>query len=464
MSKVGTQSDAIQTPQRSQRIPNVRGHFVWGNMRELQRNPLAFFTSAMRQYGDIFRYRLAFLNFYFIGHPEYVRRVLQDNHQNYSKDVLDFKMLKWVTEEGLLASDGAFWLRQRRLAQPAFHRQRIAGFGTMITAATAEMLDRWQVYAANQQPLDVTREMTALTLRVVGQALFSTDTGSQADRVGQSFTLLSEDLVRRFRSMSLFPPVLPTRRDRRFRQARRELNTVVYEIINARRRHNADQGDLLAMLMQARDEETGATMDDDQLRAEVKTLLLAGHETTANLLSWTWYLLAQHPEVEQRLHAELVRVLGGRLPTVTDLPQLRYTRMVIDETLRLYPPAWIIPRKAARADQFGHYRIPAQSALLISPYVTHRHPEFWETPERFDPERFTPERAAARPRYAYFPFGGGPRLCIGNNFALMEAQLIVSTIAQRYRLRLVPEHPVEPEALITLRPRHGLPMRLQDVP
>src|SRR5258707_3735020 len=258
-----------------------------------------------------------------------------------------------------------------------------------------------------------------------------------------------------------FPPLgIPTPRNRRMQLAIRALDQMVYRMIAERRMLQTDTGDLLSMLLLAEDEETGQGMNDRQVRDEILTLLLAGHETTANTLTWTWYLLSEYPEVERRLHAELNEVLGGRVPTVEDLPDLKYTRMVLEEALRLYPPAPLLSRKAIAADELQGYPIAANSMIMISPYATHRHPAFWEEPERFDPERFTPERSAARPAYAYFPFGGGPRICIGNHFAMMEAQLILSTVAQRYQLRLIPGHPVEPQMVVTLRPRYGLPMTI----
>lgn len=261
-----------------------------------------------------------------------------------------------------------------------------------------------------------------------------------------------------------FPPLsVPTPRNRRINAAIHTLDAIVQGLIQERRQRAIERGDVLSLLLLARDEETGQGMSDQQVRDEVMTLLFAGHETTSNLLAWTWFLLATHPEVEQRLQAELDAVLGGRLPTVEDLAHLPYGHRVLEETLRLYPPAWSLARKALVDDKVGGYVLPASTIILMSPYVTHRHPAFWEEPERFDPDRFTPERVAVRPRYAYFPFGGGPRQCIGNTFALMEAHLILATVAQRYRLRLVPDHPVEPQALLTLRPRDGLPMLLEGV-
>jgi len=262
--------------------------------------------------------------------------------------------------------------------------------------------------------------------------------------------------------MFAMPERIPTPRNRRFLVARRKLDEAVYRLIAGRRRSGEDTGDLLSMLLAARDEETGEGMSDRQLRDEVVTILIAGYETTADALAWTWYLLGTHPEAGARLHAELAAVLAGRVPAVEDLPQLPYTRMVLQEAMRLYPPAWGLLRQAREDDEIRGYRIPARARIVISQYVVHRHPGFWEEPEQFDPERFAPGRAASRPPFAYFPFGGGQRMCIGNNFAMMEAQLILATVAQRYRLDLVPGHPVEPEPLITLRPRHGVLVTLHD--
>jgi cytochrome P450 len=346
--------------------------------------------------------------------------------------------------------------------QPAFHRKRLAAFGTLMTSATVMMLDQWQAIAEGNQRLDVAAEMLHLTLRIVGQALFTIDLSDETHSVGQAVTtvnrLLSDYIY------APFPPLsVPTPRTRRLRAARRTLDQVVHGIIAQHRQQDTDTGDLLSMLLFVRDEETGQGMNDQQVHDEVMTLLLAGHETVSIALTWTWYLLSQHPEVERRLHAELDEVLGGQMPTVDHLGKLSYTRMVLEEALRLYPPAWIFGRKALADDEIGGYFIPANSMIVLSPYVTHRHPTFWEDPEAFDPERFAPERSASRPHYAYFPFGGGPRLCIGSNFALMEMQFILATIAQRYRLHLVPGHLIEPEALLSLRPRYGLPMTLQRI-
>ncbi len=384
--------------------------------------------------------------------------MLQENHRNYSKDTYITRFLRPLLGQGLFTNDGQSWLHQRRLMQPAFYRKQLATLGELMTGATAAMLERWQDAATREQSLDVSTEMMRLTLRVVGQALFSIDLSDEADTVGQAFTALLTPF-----SDYVYHPVpplsFPTPRNRRIQQSIRTLDRVVQDIITERRQSD-DKGDLLSMLLLARDEETGEGMNDRQVRDEVMTLLLAGHETTSNALSWTWYLLSQHPDAESRLHAELEQVLDGRIPTVENLPRLAYTRMVIEEALRLYPPAVGFNRKALADDEVGGYLVPANTLIWVSPYVTHRHPEFWENPEVFDPERFSPERSAGCPHFAHFPFGGGPRMCIGSNFAMMEAQLILATVAQRYQLRLLPGHRVEPEVLLTMRPRYGLPMTL----
>ena len=435
--------------------PGPGAYRLLASARRIQRDPLQFLTELTRTYGDI-----AFVCFlvwpvYVVNHPDFIKQVLQEHHRSYNKDNFDYRFLRPLLGKGLLTNDGASWLHQRRLIQPTFHRQRLVAFGSLMSRATLAMLERWEGWAERGEVLDVAAEMRRLTLRIIGQALFSLDLSAQATTVGQALTTANDYLC------APFPPLfVPTPRNRRLQAALRRLDALVYDLITTRRQSQQDTPDLLSVLLAVRDEETGEGMNDRQVRDEVITLLLAGHETTAVALSWTWYLLAQHQECEQRLYAEVDAVLGGRLPTVEDLPNLPYCHMVLEEALRLYPPAWSFSRNALADDELGGYHISAGSTVLLCPYTTHRHPAFWEQPEVFDPLRFTPERVAARPHYAYFPFGGGPRLCIGSAFAMMEAQLILATVAQRYRLCLGTDVRVEPEPLITLRPRGGLPMTL----
>jgi cytochrome P450 len=459
MTEPMTQKSRAVILPRHKAAPGPRGHLLLGSARDIQRDPLRFGLAMTQQYGDIVRIRLLLWPAYLVNHPDGVKHVLQENQQNYNKDLYPYQIFKPLLGRGLVTNDGKSWLHQRRLMQPAFHRKRLAAFGSLMTDATVMMLDQWQDFAERAQQLDIAAEMLRLTLRIVGQALFNIDLSDETRIVGQALItvnkLLSDYIY------APFPPLnVPTSRNRLIQTAFRTLDQVVQGIINQRRQQNMDTDDLLSMLLSVRDEETGQRMNDQQVRDEVMTLLIAGYETVSTALVWTWYLLSQYPEMEHRLHSELDIVLRGDLPTVEHLVELPYTRMVIEEALRLYPPAWIFGRKAIADDKIGGYSIPANSMIVLSPYITHRHPALWEHPEVFDPERFTPERSAGRPPFAYFPFGGGPRMCIGNNFALMEMQLILATIAQRYKLRLVPGHTVEPEALLSLRPRYGLPMML----
>ncbi|NMO14163.1 cytochrome P450 [Pyxidicoccus fallax] len=456
-----TPMTSSNTPAAPRIASGPRGHLLLGVLPEARRDVLGLLTRVRREYGDVARYRVGPTTSHLISHPDGVRHVLQEHVKNYTKDHFSYRLVSRVAGNGLLTSQGSFWLRQRRLAQPAFHRQRIAAMAEEMTRATARMLEGWDASAARGEPVVMVEEMMRLTLSIVGAALFGTSVGDKAEVVGSAFNVLSEQTVTRFRTMRLLPPVLPTRYDREFRAASRALRGAVMDIIAERRQRNEDRGDLLSMFMLARDEETGETMTDEQLRDEVLTMLVAGHETTSTAMSWVWALLDQHPHVEAKLHAELDAVLEGRLPTAADVGRLAYTRMVVEEAMRLYPPAYIFSRAVKEDDVIGGFRIPGGTTVDISPYVTHRHPDFWERPEEFIPERFSPEASAQRPRYAYFPFSGGPRQCIGNGFAIMEAQLILATVAQRFRPRRVPGHVLTPEPLITLRPKGGLPMHLE---
>jgi cytochrome P450 len=437
-----------------------RGSLVLGSMRAFQRDKLGF-IQGLRSYGDVARYRTAHLTWYQVNHPEGVRRVLQENNRNYGKGSLTLGFFKPVVGEGLFTSEGATWLRQRRLMQPVFHRRSVAAFGQLMTDETLAMLERWRPAQEARTPLDVPAEMARLTLDIATGALFHAHVGEEPETIARAVNTLIEDLGYRF-EVPFYPPHrVPTPRNRRFRDAIRTVDRAVYSIIAERRRGGGGGDDLLALLMEARDEETGEAMGDRQLRDEVITLFLAGHETTANALSWAFYLVAIHPDVEVRLRSELDEVLGAggdhRTPTMEDLPRLPYTKLVVDETLRLYPPAWITNRQAIAEDEILGYHIPAGAFVTLSPYVLHRHPNYWERPQEFDPDRFTPERSTGRPRFAYFPFGGGPRQCIGQSMALVEAQLVLATIFGRCRLRPSSDRPVGAQALATLRP-HGLRM------
>lgn len=445
----------------TRRIPGPGLLQGWRVVRDMERDPLGTLSDFRQRYGDVAQINLGLLRMVLLCAPADVEHVLQKNHTGYDKNTFDWKMLKPVVGEGLLTSDGAKWLRQRRLMQPAFHRKRVAGFASMMTNCAASLGDRWETPAREEAVLDVHAEMTRLTLDIVTRALFGADVSSHAAEVGRAFTTLNRAAMSSYFSiLAAFPSLLRWTRPAAARAAF-ELDAIVSGVIEQRRRSGEKRDDLLDLLLAARDDETGAVMDDRQLRDEVLTLMIAGHETTAAALSWTWALVSRHPEVERELHRELDEVLGGRTPTIDDLESLPYTRNVIEESMRLYPPAWATSRNALHDDTVGGYRIRKGTIVFLSPYLTHRHPDFWEEPEEFRPQRFAPQACASRPKFAYFPFGGGPRQCIGNTFAMTESILVIATLASRFALELEGGQMPEAEALITLRPRNGVRMRVR---
>ncbi|MEZ4382639.1 MAG: cytochrome P450 [Nannocystaceae bacterium] len=427
-----------------------------------RRDPLGFLCRAAEATGDAFRFRATSrIWVYVLRSPAAIHHFLVDHPERYVKRSRGFMKIREFLGEGLLTAEGEHWRRQRRIAQPAFHRQRIAGFAATMTRATRAMLQRWDNLSARGEVVDVDREMSRLTLRIAGETLLSADVEGDADVVGRSVSALNTWASRSMLHL-LHPPMwVPVKTNREARAGARALDELVFGMIAARRASGDDPGDLLSMLMGAVDEETGESMSDQQLRDEVMTIFLAGHETTANALSWALYLLSLHPPVMRAVADELVRVLGGRTPTADDMPGLKITERVVQESMRLYPPAWTIGRSFVADDVVDGWRLRGPGLLLMSPYLSHRNPAYWPNPEGFDPDRFLPEAARERPRYAYFPFGGGPRICIGTAFAMLEAKVILATILQRFRPALAPGHAVEPEPLITLRPRFGVPMTLE---
>lgn len=425
-------------------------------MRLLRTDPLGAMLRGRASYGDTIRFRIINQTSFLVAHPDDIKHVLVDNHRNYNKRTRGMEALKEVIGQGLLTSEGDFWRRQRRIAQPAFHRDRIASFGRAMVDCADEYVDRWQ----DGDIVDVASEMMHVTLAVVARTLLSADVSTEARDIGSALTTALTIANSATSSLVEFPLYVPTPKNLRLRRAVRTLDEVVLDMIEQRRALTPEDrpDDLLTMLMGATDEETGEGMDDRQLRDEVMTIFLAGHETTANALAWTLYLLSKHPDALRQHVEEVERVIGERRPEAADMMQLPLTTQIVKESMRLYPPAWMVARCAIDDDVVGGLEVPAGSFVFTSPYLTHRHPEFWDNPEGFDPSRFTPDREKARHHFAYFPFGAGPRICIGNRFALMEAVLILARISQAVRLELVPGHPVEPEPIITLRPRHGIRM------
>lgn len=427
-----------------------------GSLLEVRRDRLNFVMRATARYGDLICFRMGPKRLYLLNHPAHARHVLCDNVANYRKG-LGLKEAKPLLGEGLLTSDGELWTSQRRLLQAALNNKRMDEFSDLMVSAAHSMVERWQQRPSSDR-VDVAREMVALTLNILGSALFRIDLSEMAEDISTDLTVLTRWSMLRMTSLWKLPLSVPTPRNRRARAALKRLESVVERIIREHECVDSAGNETLLSLMT--DQSSDSSAKRKQMRDELMTLLLAGHETTAATLAWTWYLLAQHPEVERRLHAEVDHVLGGRRAKLSDVPRLVYTRMIVCETLRLYPPVWLLPRKAINADRFNQHVIPANSDVLVSVYTIHRHPHFWDDAERFDPQRFAPDKDAERNSGAYLPFGAGPRTCLGSRFGMMEVLLAVATIAQRFSLRLARDQRVEPEASLTLHPRHGLPMML----
>jgi len=436
--------------------PGPLSRFSGLSFLAFRRDPIEFLRSAAQRYGDLVGFRFGKQPVVFINNPDAIKDVLVTRDQVFGKG-RGLQRAKRLLGEGLLTSEGSFHRRQRRLAQPAFHRQRVQCYGRVMTHYADQLQQGWQ----EGSTLDMDREMMRLTLAIVAKTLFDADVTREAEAIGQALTTTMNSWRQLMLPFYELLEKLPLPSVRRFRQARARLDATIYRIIHERRADPTDRGDLLSMLMTAQDSEgDGGSMSDLQLRDELMTLFLAGHETTANALTWTWYLLSQHPEVESRLHDELDRVLNGRLPVPEDLPQLTYAEKVVSESMRLYPPAWIIGRRTLGDYEISPYRLPANTLILMSPFIMHRDLRYYPDPLRFDPERWTTEAKASRPRFSYFPFGGGSRQCIGEAFAWMEGVLLVATLARRWRMRLPPGHPVALHPLVTLRPRFGMKMTI----
>ncbi len=438
--------------------PGPKGLPVVGNLFAYSRDPLGFLSRCSREYGDVVRLGFPGPPAYLISHPDGVEYVLVKNNKNFVRDRYTRAELA-ILGNGLLVNEGDSWRRQRRLAQPAFHRRRVEAFGETMVSFTERMLDGWQ----DGDILDVHAEMMRLTLEIVAKTLFDTDISREAEGVGRSMEAIMARSSDQGSSVFLrmLPDSVPTPGNLAYRRATRRLDGIIDALVEERRRSGADAGDLLSMLLHAEDED-GRGMSDRQLRDEAMTIILAGHETTAIALSWTWHLLGTHPEVEARLLAELEEVLGGRAPTVEDMPRLRYADAVIKESMRLYPPAWAVGREAVGDCEIGGYHVPAGAQLFISQYVVQRDGRFFDDPGSFDPERWTDGRTEDLPPYAYFPFGGGPRMCIGSGFAKMEAMLLLATVAQRFGLEPVSGRNPVAQPSITLRPRDGIRTRLHE--
>ncbi|MFY9556840.1 MAG: cytochrome P450 [Blastocatellia bacterium] len=428
-----------------------------GHLTMFRRDPLRLLLDSAREHGDIVYLKFGPQAIYLLNHPDYIRDVLVTNNRNFVKS-RGLEMAKKFLGESLLTSEGEFHRRQRRLAQPAFHRQRINAYAKVMTDYAAAARLRWH----DGETLDIGQEMMRLTLAIVGKTLFDADVEAETQEIGKALTDVMQLFERITNPFGGVLQKLPLPSNLRWLKAKQRLDKTIYRIINDRRATGEDRGDLLSMLLLAQDEEgDGGSMTDVQLRDEAMTLFVAGHETTANALTWTWYLLSQHPEAETKLHQEIASVLAGKLPTADDVAKLQYTEMVVAESMRLYPPAWILGRRVLSDYEAGGYVVPAGSIILMSPWVMHHDPRYYPEPFRFDPERWTTEARSARPKFAYFPFGGGPRVCIGEQFAWMEGALLIATLAQHWKMSLAPGQKIQPKPMITLRPRSGIRMIMQ---
>ncbi len=425
-------------------------------MRKLWTDRLAMLSDAAAEYGDAVRFRMGPKSLYYFNHPDHAKYVLADNAANYHKGI-GLTEARRLIGDGLLTSEGDLWRQQRRTIQPAFRRDRLAGFAGLIVDEASALVKRLEA-KIDTGPVNVVQEMTRLTLGVLGKTLLDADL-SAFFNLGEEFEVAQDQAMFEMVTLRMLPIWLPIPRHRRFHAALGELENAAMDLVDGREKHTRPGADdMITRLLNAYKDEPDENLRRRRLRDELLTILLAGHETTASTLSWAWYLIDKNPEVGERLRAEAAEVLGDRLPVLDDLNRLPYTTMVIQETMRLYPPVWGLTRRALRADQVGGYRVPAGADVMISPYTLHRHPGFWPDPLRFEPERFGPASSRAQHRYAYIPFGAGPRVCVGSHLGMLEATIVASMVARKFRLGLLPGYEVRPEGMLSLRVRGGLPM------
>lgn len=422
---------------------------------------LTVMTEAAAAYGDAVRLPLGPKTLYFFNHPDHVRRVLTDNSANYHKGI-GLVHARRALGNGLLTSEGELWRAQRKVIQPVFQARRVSRQAEAIGEEAVLLAERLKL-SAGAGPVDIRQEMTGLTLGVLGRSLLDADLGAY-ESIGEAFEIVQDQAIFEMMSLSSVPSWVPLPLQLRFRKARAELDRIVAALVVERERHPAADGtrdDVLSRLIDATADERDPAVRQDRMRDELITLLLAGHDTTASTLSWTLYLLDRHPEVGDRVRAEVDEVLGDRLPTFEDVHRLTYTSMVLQEVMRLYPAVWLLPRKALAEDEIGGYRVPAGADVVLCPYTLHRHPDFWEDPNRFDPERFAQGRSAGRHRYSYVPFGAGPRVCVGSSLGMLEATVVLAVLLRRLRLSVPPGHRVQAEPMLTLRVKGGLPMTVE---
>ncbi|HEX8287251.1 MAG TPA: cytochrome P450 [Pyrinomonadaceae bacterium] len=436
--------------------PSVKPGWIGGHFGQFRRDPTGFLTE-LSKLGDVTFFKMGGQQAFFVNHPDLIRDLLVTNHSKFIKGRA-LQRAKSLLGEGLLTNEGASHLRQRRMIQPAFHRAKIAEYARAMVEFGEKMSGEWR----DGEFRDIDREMMRLTLWIVGKTLFSANVEDEADEVGAAMTTLVSMFNLLMLPFSEILEKLPLPHSVKFKNAKKKLDEIIYKIIDERRKSGEDKGDLLSMLLLAQDEETGGEMTNLQIRDECLTLFLAGHETTANALTWTFYLLAQNPEIEKKFHEELDRIfVDGHSPTYEDYTRLSYTEKVLAESMRLYPPAWAVGRLVTEEHQFGGYVVPKKSLVLASMFVMHRDKRFWENADQFVPERWeTQSVKEAGQKFIYFPFGGGVRRCIGEGFAWTEGVLLLAVLGRKWKLKLAPEQRIGLQAMITLRPKYGMKMRI----
>lgn len=432
--------------------PGPKGHLIFGHLSEINRAPLDFFTQCAREYGDFVRLRFGPFPVYLLNHPDLVKEVLVTQSPKFIKSSAYRRGLR-VLGNGLLTSDGNFWKRQRRLVQPAFHHEVISSCAELMVEYTNQLIGKWQ----DGEVCDIHHEMMKLTAMIAAKTFFDFDIAGETEGLQDALHTVT-DFNARLLNQYLLPTWVPTFGNLSYQRAINQLDTIIYRIIDQRRAGINNKADLLSLLLQLKDEEDGTQMTNKQLRDEVMTLFLAGHATTANALTWMWLLLSQHPNVVEKLQQELKTVLNGQTPTFADFPKLRYATQIIQESMRLYPPVWGISREVLQDCEIGGYHLRAGATVFLNQWVIQRDSRFFDNPEKFDPDRWTDKQLDRLTNYAYFPFGGGQRLCIGKDFAMMETVLLLATIASKFRLILQSDHPVVLHASLSLRPKHGIKM------
>ena len=439
--------------------PTTRKMFSY--LLRARKDPAGFLVDMQKKYGDVVQFPLPILPVYLVSHPEDVDRVMRVNARNYGKKTIQYDNLALVTGDGLLAADTPSWKRQRKLIQPAFHHEAIMRVGPDTVLVTDRMLNKWQKLSDNSV-IDIDDDMMHAALEIVGRSLFGTDLAGDVEKTAQATLDALDIIVARARTPITFPKWIPTRNNRKLAKALKQLNSAVSRILEERKKISTELGkdrqvDMLDLLLAAHDDE--GALNSQELRDQIVTFIVAGHETVASSLTWTWWLLGSHQDIQRKVQQEVDEILNGREPNVKDVENLKYTKAVVDEALRIFPPGWVVSRRALEKDNLGGYEIPENAVIIISPWTTHRHPASWTNSEKFEPERFLPD-APTPEKGTYLPFGIGPRMCIGKDFALLESVLLIARVAQSWNLKPAGQTPI-PKALVMVRPEGGLPMFIE---